>query len=121
MNNSRAIAAYWVATFRGQLDEPELLIFDRSLAETAVEDAAAAIDEIAAAGGYPPTPQRIAELAEPHRRQRALERIENEARALRDANRPMSFRDWHENVAIDAEKAIVTKVAPTLRKLLEEA
>jgi hypothetical protein len=82
MQGSRAIAAYWVATFRGTLDEAEVAVFDRVLAETEVEDAVAAIDEVAATGGYPPTPQRIAELAEGQRKRRARERIEHEHIAL---------------------------------------
>lgn len=121
MNNARAIAAYWVSTFRGVLDEPELLVFDHALAGTAVEDAVRAIDDVAATGGYPPTPQRIAELAEPHRKERLrdqewleLERV-NE-RALPGDNRPVSFETWLRNFATDDEKATVKRVLPGMRK-----
>lgn len=112
MQNSRAIAAYWVATYRGELDEAELRVFDIVLRDTDVEDAVAAIDDVAAAGGYPPTPQRIAELAEPHRKERARLRLEHEA--LPHPNRPMSFGDWLKNVATEDEKRIVAKVSPGL-------
>jgi hypothetical protein len=82
MRGYAAIAAYWAATFRGELDAGELKVFERVLVETDVEDAVAAIDDVAASGGYPPTPQRIAELAEGHRKSRALKRLSEEGRAL---------------------------------------
>lgn len=114
MNNGRAIAAYWVTTFRGQLVEPELKVFDKALENTEVEDAVKAIDEVAAVGGYPPTPQRIAELAEVYRKERARKRIEEEKHAaLPDSNRPVTLAQYlHDNtdmyervVALTAENA----------------
>lgn len=114
MNNGKAIAGYWEATFRGKLSGSELTIFDVILRETALEDAREAIDEIAALGGYPPTAQRIAELAEPYRKTRALERITQEKQALVDGSRPMSFEDWQANVATEAEKASMLRTMPRL-------
>ena len=117
MKNSRAIAAYWVGTFRGELDDGELLIFDRVLEGVEIEDAMAAIDEIAAVGGYPPTAQRIKEMSEPHRRERKQKELDDEKRPqLLGANQPMSFQDWLANVATNKERAIVAKVSPRLKK-----
>ena len=97
MNSGKGIAAYWEATFRGRLSESELQIFEAVLAGTALEDGAAVIDDIAATGGYPPTPQYIAEHAEVWRKQRALARIENEKRAaLPDGKQYMTFQHWLE-------------------------
>lgn len=95
MKGYAAIAAYWVATFRGTLDEGELKVFKRALADTEIEDAVAAIDEVASTGGYPPTPQRIAELAESHRKRRARDRIEGEKRvALPGGQRSGRFAEY---------------------------
>lgn len=117
MNGYAAIAAYWVATFRGELDKNELKVFERVLADTDVEDAVAAIDEIAAVGGYPPTAQRIKELSEPHRKERLQQELEVEKRPqLQGANQYMTFQYWLENVATKKERAIVAKVSPRLKK-----
>jgi hypothetical protein len=80
-------------------DEPELKVFEHALQDTEVEDAVAAIDEVAALGGYPPTPQRIAELAERHRKARALRRLEDEKRvALPSGKQYTTFtRYLHDN------------------------
>jgi hypothetical protein len=121
MRGYAAIAAYWTATFRGTLDEGELKVFEIALADVDIEDAVAAIDEVAALGGYPPTPQRIAELAEPHRKERARLRIEAEQTpALRGANRPVSFHVWLREYATDEEKAIVQRIGPKMRERLEQ-
>ncbi len=117
MNNGKAIAAHWQATFRGQLSVSEIVVFERVLAEVEVEDAVKAIDYVAAIGGYPPTPQRIAELAVPYRNERRTQELELEKRPqLRGANHPISFKDWLETKATDKERAIVAKVSPTLAK-----
>jgi hypothetical protein len=117
MKNSRAIAAYWVGTFRGELDATELAVFDRVLEGVEVEDAMAAIDDLAAVGGYPPTAQRIAELSEPHRKERKQQEIEMEKRPqLQGANQPMSFQYWLENVATTKERYFVAKASGQLRK-----
>jgi hypothetical protein len=110
-----AIAAYWTATFRGQLDEVELQVFRLALEGVEVEDAKKAIDYVAAIGGYPPTPQRIAELSEPYRKERRTNELELEKRPqLAGANHPISFKDWLETKATDKERAIVAKVSPRL-------
>jgi len=117
MNSGKGIAAYWESTFRGRLSDSELQIFEAVLANTALEDGASAIDDIAAAGGYPPTAQLIAERAEEWRKQRALARIEQEKRqALPDGKQYMTFQYWLENVATKKERAIVAKVSPRLKQ-----
>ncbi len=117
MRNSRAIAAYWVATFRGELDEPELKVFDRILEGVEIEDAVSAIDDIAATGGFPPTAQRIAELSEPHRKERRQRELEDEKRpGLHSANHPISFEDWYHKVATEGQRASLAKTSPSLVK-----
>lgn len=117
MNNARAIAAYWVATFRGQLDDGELAVFDGILGGVEVEDAVKAIDYVAAIGGFPPTPQRIAELSEPYRKERLNAELELEKRPqLQGANHPIDFKDWLETKATDEQRASVARTSPTLRE-----
>jgi hypothetical protein len=95
MRGYASVAAYWVATFRGELDQEELKVFQRALENTEVEDAVSAIDEIASMGGFPPTPQRIAELAEEHRKKRARKRIEGEkVAALPEGKRHVRFVEF---------------------------
>lgn len=73
--NTLAIMAWWTATFRGEITEIEIGVWEKSLANTDLADAKAVIDGIAALGGYPPTPQRIAELAEDTRRARVRSNV----------------------------------------------
>lgn len=129
MNPGMAIAAYWMATFRGTLSETELAVYREQLRDTELEDAKAVIDELATTGGYPPPPQRIAELAEMRRRERARaeERLSLEPRAHAVLGEPggsgpyMTFAFWLANVASDEEKAIVKKTSPRVWAKIREA
>lgn len=115
MNPTRAIAAYWVATFRGSLDDVELQVFDKALEGIEVEDAISAIDYVAAVGGYPPTPQRIAELSVTYRNERRSLELELEKRPqLAGANHPISFKDWLETMATEKQRDTVAKTSPRI-------
>lgn len=117
MNNGKAIAAYWEATFRGKLSESEVTVFERTLADVEVEDAVKSIDYVAAIGGYPPTPQRLAELSIPYRNERRQNELELEKRPqLQGANHPISFKEWLETKATLKEQYLVAKVSPQLRE-----
>ncbi len=115
MDSGKAIAAYWMATFRGKLSESEVVLFSATLADVEVEDAVKAIDYVAAVGGYPPTPQRIAELSEPYRKERRTLELELEKRPqLLGANHPITFKEWIETQATEKERAVVAAASPRL-------
>ena len=110
--NARAIAAYWTAMFRGQLAEEELLVFDRLLGQTDPVDGAAAIDEIAAKGLYPPTPAEIARLAQAKRKVRIQTEID--ARALPEMPQRVTFAEWLRDYATPEETVKVAKYLPSM-------
>lgn len=112
MDSGLAIAAYWEATFRGHLAESEKVVFRSVLAGIDYGDGRAVIDNIAAVGGFPPTAQRIAELADEERKERL--RLTAEAPYVFPHRPYVSFADWIRDHATDDERRSIAKTSPNL-------